>query len=365
MGLTMILAALAGLSVVHLMYSTTYTNNLILIASVHTGTAVEPTELVHLTREEYNVKSSIKQNSSWLWGKRSKSMVNDLLKLANDVDKKLEDFNYAAELLNRSKGITTKILINLVTPATEKLRTSSAGGKGKIPREIIDQIGRHNMMKEKDQRSRLTDIANDLELVRRTMQLTIPSKWRQKPDVLKYLPTLKPKRQKNLSKLNNITHASILSGAQVLTSESSVPENVENQSIYGEPGCPDNPDRTVLTIIFQKWIETAKRVNVTYFLSCGTLLGSYRNYDVIPYDTDIDILIDRRDFEKIKSISGRRNFREKDNKFHLVVQEDFYLPYSQRRRFTCKGKVSMITFLRDAFKVAPNVFCQNVISVIM
>ena len=157
------------------------------------------------------------------------------------------------------------------------------------------------------------------------MQQIIPSKWRQKPDVLKYLSTLKPKRQKNLSKLNNITYASILSGPQVSTSESSVPENVENQSIYGEPGCPDNPDRTVLTIIFHKWIETAKRVNVTYFLSCGTLLRSYRNYDVIPYDTDIDILIDRRAFEKIKSISCRRNFREKDNKFHLVVQEDFYL----------------------------------------
>jgi len=113
-----------------------------------------------------------------------------------------------------------------------------------------------------------------------------------------------------------------------------------NFNNYGDKTCGDNPDRKILRIIFQKWIELSRLANISYFISTGTLLGSWRNGDIIPYDTDLDVMIDSRDNTKLDRLKNIRNFHESDNKFHLILQEDWELEYKKRRRFKCNGKKS-------------------------
>jgi len=111
-----------------------------------------------------------------------------------------------------------------------------------------------------------------------------------------------------------------------------------NFSNYGDKTCGDNPDRKILRIILQRWIELSRLANISYFISTGTLLGSWRNGDIIPYDSDLDVMIDSRDNKKLDKLKDIRNFTESDNKFHLILQEDWKLEYKKRRRFKCNGK---------------------------
>lgn len=43
----------------------------------------------------------------------------------------------------------------------------------------------------------------------------------------------------------------------------------------------------------------AKKYDVTYFLSCGGLLGALRHKDFIPWDNDVDVVMTRPEFKKL------------------------------------------------------------------
>ena len=111
--------------------------------------------------------------------------------------------------------------------------------------------------------------------------------------------------------------------------------------VYGESGCADNPWRGGLSELFQAWTNISKQHNIEYVLACGSLLGAMRNGDVIPYDSDIDILIDINYWPVMKRLSVKRNFTRTDGKIHLVVQPEFTLniPDESRKRYDCQGKV--------------------------
>lgn len=55
---------------------------------------------------------------------------------------------------------------------------------------------------------------------------------------------------------------------------------------YGDGSCSVNKDRKQWQKIFSRWVEIAKEKNIRYFLSAGSLLGAWRDGDVIPYDDD-------------------------------------------------------------------------------
>ena len=118
------------------------------------------------------------------------------------------------------------------------------------------------------------------------------------------------------------------------------PKKSGNNSIYGDRNCPGNKYRNILAKLFERWKALAKRENVDYLLTCGTLLGSYRNGDLIPYDNDMDVLINREDFPKIRKYHSKRKFIGNEREIFIFVNRDFYLPYEKRRRFSCTGKVS-------------------------
>ena len=114
-----------------------------------------------------------------------------------------------------------------------------------------------------------------------------------------------------------------------------------NSSVYGEPGCFDNPWRHELAQLFRAWVNISKHNNIGYILGCGSLLGAMRNGDLIPYHSDIDVLVDVNYFSILKRISVQRNFSSSDGKIRLVVQPQFHLDIlpEERKRFDCKGQV--------------------------
>ena len=113
------------------------------------------------------------------------------------------------------------------------------------------------------------------------------------------------------------------------------------KSVYGELDCPDNPWREDLFELLHAWYNISKQNHIEYVLAFGSLLGAMRDGDVIPYDSDIDILLDINYFSTLKRLSVRRNFRNSDEKIRLVVQPEFTfnIRVDERKRFDCKGKV--------------------------
>ena len=66
--------------------------------------------------------------------------------------------------------------------------------------------------------------------------------------------------------------------------------------------------------------EIAVRHNVTYFLCFGALIGALRHHDMVPWDNDIDLLITREEFNKLKPFL----LAELDpEKYELVMPEDY------------------------------------------
>ena len=111
---------------------------------------------------------------------------------------------------------------------------------------------------------------------------------------------------------------------------------------YGERGCPDNPWRRGLSELVHAWTNISKQHNIEYVLACGSLLGAMRDSDVIPYDSDVDILIDINYYPILKRLAvERRYIASSDSKIHLVLQPEFTLniPVESRKRYDCQGKV--------------------------
>ena len=114
-------------------------------------------------------------------------------------------------------------------------------------------------------------------------------------------------------------------------------------SVYGELGCPKNPNRKDFYEILRHWIQISKQNNIEYVLACGSLLGAMRDGDVIPYDSDVDVLVEHSYFSILERLSVKRDFNPSDGKIRLVVQPEFVLNISMddRRRFNCEGKVGI------------------------
>ena len=118
---------------------------------------------------------------------------------------------------------------------------------------------------------------------------------------------------------------------------------------YGDKTCVEytkgNKQKKTLTKLLERWTLISEWHGIPYFLVYGSLIGAVRNADFIPWDHDMDILVDETYYEILRGIDNFRNFvpSASDLNYHLVVQNFFRSEYSNQHkpRQNCLGQVNL------------------------
>ncbi|KAF6780023.1 hypothetical protein AHF37_00415 [Paragonimus kellicotti] len=90
------------------------------------------------------------------------------------------------------------------------------------------------------------------------------------------------------------------------------------------------PRRKALYQLLQYWIKLAHDHQILWWIACGTMLGSWRDKNMIPYDSDMDVAIFSSEETKLRALATPRSHMRDDQVGHLcwiVVQfqqETFY-----------------------------------------
>ena len=82
----------------------------------------------------------------------------------------------------------------------------------------------------------------------------------------------------------------------------------------------DSYDRALLDMTFKAFTEAMESSNVTYFIFAGTLLGSWRHHGRIPWDDDIDVMINGSDLQTVSQVL-RSKVAEDPESFGLYETE--------------------------------------------
>ena len=127
-------------------------------------------------------------------------------------------------------------------------------------------------------------------------------------------------------------------------------DTLNNTIIYGDKTCEETKNGNLykkkFVRLLNQWNLISKKYNIPYFLVYGSLIGAVRNADFIPWDHDMDIIVDETYYEIISGIDNNRNFTPNDNdkSFHLVVNNFFRSDYfnMHKTRQNCLGQVNSI-----------------------
>lgn len=127
--------------------------------------------------------------------------------------------------------------------------------------------------------------------------------------------------------------------------------NSDRVNIYGT-NYPEMKDKWIYKLLLKTFNKFALEYNIPYIIAYGTLLGQVRDGDFIPYDNDIDIIIDRDGISKlftllqdgsctIPMILNNKLMEHPlkyDNTSTLILNSSH--PYETRgQRYTCNGSL--------------------------
>lgn len=121
--------------------------------------------------------------------------------------------------------------------------------------------------------------------------------------------------------------------------------NFENDFFLEEERCGfkiSNKQKKVWAIeldLLQKLLIVCDKYDIRINMFCGTLLGTIRHKGFIPWDDDLDICINRNEYEKLKSIAN------KEFLFPYYFQTCFsdrryFIPYARLRNSETTGIVT-------------------------
>ena len=111
------------------------------------------------------------------------------------------------------------------------------------------------------------------------------------------------------------------------------------RNLYGFE-CPPNPHKKTLKYLFNYWMLLDYHYNLSSFLCGGSLIGSLRDRDLIPYDRDVDVCVTLENYQKLRVLRSGKPFRHSSHRIYLAVQEDFANDNVwNRTRVDCKGRI--------------------------
>ena len=118
------------------------------------------------------------------------------------------------------------------------------------------------------------------------------------------------------------------------------------QRFYNESTCKDNPGRLEILKLLTFWVDFSARYNMSYALMWGSLLGLVRVNDVLPWDHDIDIIIDYKDMTRLKEIVEKPGtFDIDDGNVHIFMLPEALSQHNRsvesRTQQSCTGKVGI------------------------
>ena len=82
--------------------------------------------------------------------------------------------------------------------------------------------------------------------------------------------------------------------------------NKSTLNIYGT-NIPTHTDHDKYKYLLKIFHDFAIKYDIKYFIAYGTLLGQIRNQDFIPYDYDIDVVIEKDSISKLFKLLDNNN----------------------------------------------------------
>ena len=80
--------------------------------------------------------------------------------------------------------------------------------------------------------------------------------------------------------------------------------------------------------IFRNFIDVCDKLNLTYYMVHGSLLGALRFKGFFPFDDDIDVAMPRRDYDRL--ISDGQNFYRNSYLYNHAKRKKNFLYRLQR-----------------------------------
>ena len=107
----------------------------------------------------------------------------------------------------------------------------------------------------------------------------------------------------------------------------------------------------VQMMIFKDFIKICEENNIIYFIYGGSLLGTIRHGGFIPWDDDIDVIMFRKDFDKLNEIM-KTKLDEKYDFYNVLNEESYFYTFG---RLTLKGTL-FEEWWADQVNYTPNIF---------